>query len=107
MTVKLSPFAVPREVLAQTGRVVIDGMEYCPKYRLEEVDADELSELCHEFRRNVFKLAKKTDPLGVGGGVIVNDVTQMGQYDSAKVMTGVYGKPTIAIPGGGTGGGIQ
>lgn len=33
-----------------------------PLFRLESIGADLLSELCDDFRENVFKEAKKTDP---------------------------------------------
>ncbi len=39
-----------------------EGMVESPKFHLRELEPEVLSELCDEFRRNVFAKAEKKDP---------------------------------------------
>jgi hypothetical protein len=60
---KLRPFSVPNYVLADGAAVKReDGWREPPKFALDELDAETLSELCREFRAAVFKKSGKADP---------------------------------------------
>lgn len=63
MKLKLQPFVTPNYVLAEmpTG-LKQDGMKETPKWALRDLSADTVSELCDEFRREVFKKAERPDP---------------------------------------------
>lgn len=59
MNIKLKPFAVQNHLIAaeRVGHV-------SPSFPLSEVDATTLSELCDDFRREVFRKAGRVDPRG-------------------------------------------
>lgn len=62
--VELRPFSVPNfviQVMAPGKRQ--DGFKEAPSYALSELDADTLSEMCDEFRAEIFKKAGKEDPV--------------------------------------------
>lgn len=60
---KLQPMSVPNFVIAMMlPRERQEGMVESPKFHLRELEPEVLSELCDEFRRNVFAKAEKKDP---------------------------------------------
>ena len=60
---KLQPMSVPNFVIAMMPpRERQEGMVEAPKFHLRELDPEVLSQLCDEFRRNVFAKAEKKDP---------------------------------------------
>lgn len=61
--VELQPFSVPNYVIqvVPPGQRQ-DGFREAPKYRLSEIDADTLAEMCDDFRRAVFEKAGITAP---------------------------------------------
>ncbi len=63
MSIKLRPFTVPNYVLMETPpRPRQAGFVEAPKFKLEELEPDDLSSLCDDFRREVFLKAGKLDP---------------------------------------------
>ena len=54
---ELEGFSVPNYVLAKYGRLD----RPTPKFALEELEAVTLAGLCDQFRKDVFKKAKKVD----------------------------------------------
>lgn len=63
MKVRLQAFQVPNYVIAES-RIGLkqDGLVENPKWHLNEVDEETLSELCDQFRHDVFIKAEKPDP---------------------------------------------
>jgi len=63
MEVDLVPMTVPNYVIAVTppGKRQ-DGFAEGPKYKLSELSEQVLSQLCNEFRAEIFKKAGKDDP---------------------------------------------
>lgn len=57
--IELNPFGTP-------SRVKASGREYssheAPWFDLDQIDAETLGKMCDEFRLNIFKLARKSDP---------------------------------------------
>lgn len=65
MKLELQPFSTPNFALAKVrSGLRQEGIIEGPKWPLSEVDADTLSELCDEFRAEVFRKAGKADPRG-------------------------------------------
>ena len=63
MKIKLQPFQTPNFVLAvPRPGLKQDGMIEAPKWPLSDVEESTLSELCDQFRHDVFIKAGKTDP---------------------------------------------
>jgi hypothetical protein len=63
MKIKLQPFQTPNYVMAEPKPGLRqDGMVECPKWHIRDVDEQTLSELCEQFRRDVFAKAEKVDP---------------------------------------------
>lgn len=63
MKVKLQPFSTPNFVIAeQRPGVKQDGIVEAPKWHINEVDINTLSELCDQFRKDIFEKAGKFDP---------------------------------------------
>jgi hypothetical protein len=63
ITVELRPFNVPNfvlQVMAPGKRQ--DGVKEAPSYALSELDAGTLSEMCDDFRLEIFRKAGKEDP---------------------------------------------
>jgi hypothetical protein len=66
MTIETVPFTTPNFVLLKMPpRHRQEGFQELPKLALSDVPADELSAMCDQFRRDIFKKAAKQDPLGV------------------------------------------
>ena len=65
--VKINNFDVPTEVYQQ-GQVGLrqNGFVTSPSWKLSELDEDTLSDLCDQFRKDVFKRANKKDPTEPG-----------------------------------------
>lgn len=63
MKVKLQPFQTPNYVIAESKPgLKQDGMVERPMWHVKEVDENTLSEMCDQFRRDVFEKAGKRDP---------------------------------------------
>lgn len=63
MKIELQPFTVPNYVIGKMpARPRQDGIVEAPKWELMDVDAETLSDLCDDFRREVFKKAQRPDP---------------------------------------------
>jgi len=63
MKIELHPFSTPNYVIMKIpSRPRQEGMAEAPKFKLEELDADTLDELCEGFRKDVFSKAGKVDP---------------------------------------------
>jgi len=63
MRIKLQPMRTPNFVLSKMpARAKEEGFKEGPKWALRKIPAEALSDLCDEFRREVFKKAKKDDP---------------------------------------------
>jgi hypothetical protein len=61
MKLKLKPFSTPNYVIAEKpGRK--EDFQTAPVFPLREIEADELAEMCDEYRKNIFKKAGKKDP---------------------------------------------
>jgi len=62
MKIKLRPIQTPNYVLAEARPGLRqDGMVECQKWHIGEIDEETLSELCDQFRRDIFKKAGKRD----------------------------------------------
>ncbi len=63
ITIELQSFNTPNyvSVLPKQG-VRQDGMVESPKWHINELDATTLSEMCDQFRHDVFTKAGKVDP---------------------------------------------
>jgi hypothetical protein len=63
LKLKIHAFTVPNSVTLEmpTG-LRQDGMQRLPRVYLKELNENLLSDLCDEFRLNVFKEAGKADP---------------------------------------------
>lgn len=60
---QLLPFNVPNCAIVKTSPTARqEGFIESPKFHLRDLEPDVLSELCDEFRRNVFAKAEKNDP---------------------------------------------
>jgi len=61
--VELQPMRIPNFILgvAKPGRKQ-DGFREGPKWSLSEISEETLSELCNQFRKDVFEKAGKVDP---------------------------------------------
>lgn len=59
INIKLMPFSVPNFVHEETSRAVSQ-QNNC--YPLSEVSSDELSDMCDDFRNQVFRKAQRPDP---------------------------------------------
>lgn len=59
----IQPFDVPDSVslITKPGKRS-DGFKPSPKFLISELDSKILSEMCNEFRKNVFEKANKKDP---------------------------------------------
>lgn len=69
MKIKLRPFIVPNFVLLETGvGRRQDGFKESPSYPLKDVPAEDLAQLCDEFRAEVFRKAGKIDPTKEASG---------------------------------------
>jgi hypothetical protein len=63
MTIELQSFNVPNYAIARMSpRLKQDGIHEGPSFPLADIDADELSMMCDDFRREIFRKAKKPDP---------------------------------------------
>lgn len=63
MKVNLKPFSTPNFVIAeQRLGLKQDGIVEPPKWHITEVDVSTLSELCDQFRKDIFEKAGKFDP---------------------------------------------
>lgn len=63
MKIDLLPFTVPNYVIAKTAPGNrADGWVDAPKWHIRDVDTETLSELCDQFRADVFAKAGKSDP---------------------------------------------
>ena len=61
--IKLRPFNVPNYVLGETSPgLKQDGFVEGPKWHIKELAETTLSELCDQFRKDVFEKAGKQDP---------------------------------------------
>jgi len=61
--IKLQPFQTPNYVMAESKPgLKQDGLVECPKWHIRDVDEQTLSEMCDQFRRDVFAKAEKVDP---------------------------------------------
>jgi len=81
LTVKLCPFPVPLSVIQEVAPRLLPSS---PVYRLPDLDAQVLSDLCDEFRCNAFHRANKPDPAaGVAAGS-TGQVPPMFPDDSLK-----------------------
>jgi hypothetical protein len=62
--IKLAPFEVPQFVNELLTRPVQrqDGISLKSRYLLADIEAETLSELCDQFRHDVFMKAGKVDP---------------------------------------------
>jgi hypothetical protein len=68
MKVRLQPFQVPDYVIAESRPgLKQDGLVENPKWHLRDVDDKTLSELCDQFRHDVFTKAGRVDPRGKAG----------------------------------------
>ena len=63
ISIEIEPFTTPNFV-RQKGKISErqNGFIESITYKLDEIEAEVLSELCDEFRREVFSKAGKTDP---------------------------------------------
>ena len=60
---KLQPFQVPNYVITESNpRLKQDGFVESPSFHLSQLDEEILSELCDQFRKDVFANAEKVDP---------------------------------------------
>lgn len=63
MRVKLKPFNTPNFVIQEMPNSLRqDGLKDPPSFALKELEADVLSDLCEEFRKEIFRKAEKKDP---------------------------------------------
>jgi len=63
MKIDLQPFTTPNYVIGKLPpRPRQEGFHEGPKWKLCEVDADVLAQLCDDFRAEVFQKAGKPDP---------------------------------------------
>ena len=63
MKIRLQPFQTPNYVIAESKPgLKQDGMVECPKWHVNEIDEETLSDLCDRFRKDVFAKAGKRDP---------------------------------------------
>jgi len=61
--VKLRPLMTPNYAIQEMpAGLKQDGLRELPKFALSELDAETLSDLCDEFRREIFTKAGKSDP---------------------------------------------
>ena len=67
MNVELVPFSVPNYVIVKMPpRSRQEGLDSnAPKFELKDLDAEELSKMCNDFRKAIFCKAGKKDPLFV------------------------------------------
>jgi hypothetical protein len=63
VTIKLQAFNVPNFALAQRkpGERQ-DGIQQLPAFPLRDIGAEELANMCDDFRREIFRKAGKKDP---------------------------------------------
>ncbi len=65
--VKLQPFSVPNYVLAEPSAFMgKEGFNGVPKWELRDVDSQTLSDLCDQYRKDIFTKAGKADPRAKG-----------------------------------------
>jgi hypothetical protein len=63
MKVDLNPWMTPNFVTGKVSpRARQEGMTEGPKWHISDVDADTLSQMCDDFRAEIFKKAGKADP---------------------------------------------
>lgn len=63
MNVELMPFTTPNYVIGKSSpRQKQDGISEGLKWHISDIDANDLSSLCDQFRRDVFEKAGKSDP---------------------------------------------
>lgn len=63
LSIEVESFTTPNFViLKQAPGERQDGFSQRPSFSIKEVDAQLLSELCDDFRRNIFLKANKIDP---------------------------------------------
>lgn len=63
MIIKLRPFSTPNFVMQEMPPGSrIEGFKELPSYPLRDVPAEDLAEMCDEFRAEVFRKAGKADP---------------------------------------------
>ena len=68
MKVKLQPFSTPNYVIAESkSELKQDSMVESPKWHIKEVDETTLSEMCDQFRKDIFEKAGKRDPKSTYG----------------------------------------
>lgn len=60
--IKLLPFTVPNCVISDKKIDPNNSSSFSVYFKLEELTEKTLSDLCNEFRRDVFKRAGKVDP---------------------------------------------
>lgn len=60
---KLKPFQVPNYVFSEHPPILRqEGFQESPKFALNELSEESLSELCDQFRTDIFRKAGKADP---------------------------------------------
>ena len=63
MKVRLQPFQTPNYVISESKQGLRqDGIVESPKWHIKEVDEKTLSEMCDQFRKDIFEKAGKRDP---------------------------------------------
>jgi hypothetical protein len=61
MKLKLKPFSTPNYVIAEKSERKGD-YQTAPVFPLREIEANELAEMCDEYRKSIFRKAGKNDP---------------------------------------------
>lgn len=63
-SIELQPFSTPNFVSIKPFHVgqKQDGFAESPKYPLSDLDPETLSDLCDQFRKDIFSKAQKIDP---------------------------------------------
>ncbi len=63
MTIELQPFITPNYVIAVSKEgLKQNGVVENPKWHINELDEETLSEMCDQFRHDIFTKACKVDP---------------------------------------------
>lgn len=77
MEIKLKPFQSPNDVVED-----VTGLKFEPRiYSLDMLEARTLSDLCDQFRKDIFQKAGKSDPRiqgNIRGAVKASDETYYG-----------------------------
>lgn len=63
MIVEIQPFTTPRYVFQKMPpNSRLEGLNEVPKYYISDIDPQILSDLCDQFRADIFEKANKPDP---------------------------------------------